>query len=95
MHFIIWALEAGTYGNDNGVLTVVNPYGGREKYRELSIIRKQNQHRLLTEYGYKILTDVNTKDDTQVSLLRSSEAVTTLAETGNPVERTTSVEKPN
>ena len=41
------------------------------------------------------MTDVNTKDDTQVSLLRSLEAVTTLAETGDAVERTTSVEKPN
>lgn len=40
MHFIIWAIEAETYGNDNGVMTVVNPYGDREKYRELSIIRK-------------------------------------------------------
>ena len=40
MHFIIWAIEAGAYGNDNGVLTVVNPYEDREKYREMSIIRK-------------------------------------------------------
>lgn len=26
-------IEAETYGNDNGVMTVVNPYGDREKYR--------------------------------------------------------------